>query len=601
MGGHAAMRRAVRTGTMNEIHSRLRDGLPDHAESTVEKDFAIDARSLRSWVDSLPLANFGAAGDEIVTALQAVDARKLSASRRYRILEVMREPAGQLTEMVGKLVGASAHPLPETAAAHALAALQAQQLLAVGYRRVLVAATSRSGKVGLLRRKLASSAATRALQHGALALRIGYMLYRAPQPGSWQCLTDLRAWLAMQRLLGRKLADPLLGTTVQADTVYIEALLMALANPYRFSQRERLEVASCLQALAAHARVTGPHAPAGEQDTPAVSSIIRIVVGEDAEPGRAMQRAVQDDAAAAPWLAVDLAPLLVFVEEVIASMPPEAEIISFRRRGAPTVHVEPQLVQRLLSEWIKLTERSNERHPGGYAVATAIGMHDMHHEFAGETSFAQFLAGFDQRQVTLSGDMGAHAWVGAARPRVSRSIATVLDQGLSGYRLSWPHGGVDGAVRARVGDVIAIGLPANGDDIDWMIGTIRWLRSSDDVTQAGVRLLARRALPVGMRTAGQAARGQELQRALLLLDLDEPALGYTALLAPPLADESLDGGPLQIELAMPADLTQWRSTPLIEHISVPAPSDGAQAGSNHTVLLIPPREAPALAPDAAPA
>lgn len=599
MDSHAAQAPRGLDSTMNEIHSRLRGGLPDHADTTSEKDFPTDARSLRSWVDSLPLANIGIAGSKILAALEVIDARKISASKRFRVLEIMREPAGQLAEMVGKLVGAAAHPLPESAAAHALDALQAQQLLAVGYRRALVGATTRSGKVGLLRRKLASAAATRALQHGALALRLGYMLYRAPQPGSWQCLHDLRAWLAVQRLLGRKQADPMLGTTVQADVVYTEMLLLSLANPYRFSQGERVEVTHCLQALAAHGQVSGPHAQAEGEGEQGESSIIRISLGDDAEPGRAMQRGTHDEAAPSAWLAVDLAPLLAFVDEVIATMPPDAAMISFRRRGAATVHVAPTLVRRLLSEWTKLTERFAERHPAGYPVATAVGIHDIHHELAGQTSFAQFLAGFDQRQVTLSGDMGVRAWVGAATARASRGSATVLDQSLSGYRISWPHDGAGGTVRAKVGDAIAIGVPADGDDIDWMVGSVRWLRAGEGVTQAGVRLLARRALPVGMRTAGQAARGQELQRAFLLLDLDEPALGYTALLAAPLTDESTDNGSVEIELAIPADHTQCRSTPHMERLSVPADAHLSQAGRNHTVLSIPPRAAMALAPDTA--
>lgn len=576
---------------MNDIHSRLRDGLPEHAQSTNEKDFATDPRSVRVWIDSLPLANISAAEAEILAALQTVDARKMSAARRFRVLETMREPVAQLADMVSKLVGVAALPLPDASAAHGQAALESQQLLAAGYRRVLVQATAASGKIRLFRKKLASAAATRAQQHGALTLRIGYMLYRAPPPGNWQALHDVCAWLSIQGLLERKVPDPELGAVVRADAVYLEALLLALANPYRFSQRERLEVATCLHALAVHAQVSGPHAP---EDGPGGPSVIRIALGDDAEPGRAMRRA--DDEAPATWLAVDLAPLLAFVEDVIASMPPDAAMISFRRRGASTVHVQPRLVRRLLSAWVKRAERLRERHPGDYSVATAIGIHDMHYQLSDETSFGEFLGDMDQRQVTLSGDTSVRAWLGAAAPRTDRLAATVLDQSLSGYRLGWAHDKAAKEVRAKVGDPIAIGLPTDGEHIDWMIGVIRWLRSSDDMTEGGVRLLARQALPIGMRTAKQAARGQELQRGFLLLDLADPALGYTALLMPALGDDMADGDTLKVELALPADISQFRSVSKIEHIHVPVPSSRLVTAGGYDVLPIPSRPAIALAP-----
>lgn len=568
---------------MTDIPSRLRDSLLQH-DGTAGADFATDARALRQWIDSLPLANIAAAETELLAALRSIDRQDLAPATRHRVLEALRDPVAQVTGLIRKVILGASLPLPEVAAAHGLAALQSQDLLAAGYRRVLVQLMAPSGKARLFKRKLAVGAATRAMQHGAAALRMAYTLYRAPGAGSWQAMHDVRGWLAMYNLQGRDVADPLLGKAVQADAIYLQALLLALANPYRFTQRERLDVVACLDAIGAHAGLTGPHTDDGDERA---ASVVRVALLGDVEPGHVARMDVDDEDGSGhpsgPWLALDMAPLMAFVEEVIGSMPPDAAIVTFRQRGAPAVHAEPKLVRRLLSGWGERTGRFDERHPGGYHVATAIGLHDMHYELAGETSFARFIDGIEQRQVALSGATPANAWVQSPVPRISRMSASVLDQSLAGYRLGWMHGDGSATVRAKVGDPIAIGVPVGGDDIDWMIGTIRWLRSRDDMMEGGIRLLARRALPVGMRTAAQVARGQELQRAFLLLEMGDPQLGYTGLLTPPITHEP-DG--FQVELALPPDATHWRMDPQVERISVPAAQ--MEEASTYSLVPIPP-------------
>ena len=92
--------------------------------------------------------------------------------------------------------------------------------------------------------------------------------------------------------------------------------------------------------------------------------------------------------------------------------------------------------------------------------------------------------------------------------------AQVLDHSLAGYRLHWPE---DQILRARVGEIIGINLAGIGNQPDWMVAVIRWLRYERDGSMtAGLKLLTRRCHAVALRVnkdgqPGQLLRGLELE------------------------------------------------------------------------------------------
>jgi hypothetical protein len=78
---------------------------------------------------------------------------------------------------------------------------------------------------------------------------------------------------------------------------------------------------------------------------------------------------------------------------------------------------------------------------------------------------------------------------------------------------------------------------------------VRWLRIDDEGrVDAGIQLLARHALPIGVRAAGH--EGMPAIRGLLLAALDtRSALDYAALLVP----TEVDRAAAALELSIPAD------------------------------------------------
>jgi hypothetical protein len=83
-----------------------------------------------------------------------------------------------------------------------------------------------------------------------------------------------------------------------------------------------------------------------------------------------------------------------------------------------------------------------------------------------------------------------------------------------------------------------------------MVGVIRWIRIDEEGrVDAGIELLARHALPVGLRAVDDDRRAPV--RGLLLASLNpDPGIDYDALLASTEIDRSVR----EIELTAPADM-----------------------------------------------
>ncbi|MCB1577785.1 MAG: hypothetical protein KDI81_10760, partial [Xanthomonadales bacterium] len=102
----------------------------------------------------------------------------------------------------------------------------------------------------MLRGKQVALAAVRALTHGGARLHKAYLLYRTPPQGAWQGMHDVFRFAASLGLDAKAVEDVASGAAISARTAYAHALLLALANPYRYTQRELLEVIALTSTLA---------------------------------------------------------------------------------------------------------------------------------------------------------------------------------------------------------------------------------------------------------------------------------------------------------------------------------------------------------------
>jgi hypothetical protein len=530
---------------MTDRYRRLLRATPERHAPTAGA-FATEPRALRSWVAALPLANFGATAKLLLDGLRQINRMRVDAVQRLEALEVLRHPVAQLAALTDKQIVGASFPLPPQKVELGALALEFQSELAQGYRIALAELCAPSGNVPFMRSKQVAIAGVRALEHGAELLAKAYLVYRTPPAGAWQALHDVYRFMTMVRFDDRPVEDPLVGGAITARLAYAHALLLALANPYRYTQRE-------LQEVVAFTRTVAPYCELRAGD---VDGGLAMSTDCDHGPGYLPEERGQGDLEV---LSIRLKPLLDFVASQIDMLPPGARVATFRLRGGAPVQIDIDLVRRLVDGWTATGERTHARLGGGYSLDTVLGLHDLHYVLAGNEDFESFLRRVRGQAISLSESDRMASWAISASEsaRATRLAARVLDQSLGGYRLVWERGPGGETVRARIGELVGLALPEQGEIApDWMIGAIRWIRIDDQGrVDAGIELLSRRALPVGVRPIDEAGAHASI-RGLLLTSLRPDETGPTSLITPGLFERASSS----IELSIPAD-PQGRPAP----------------------------------------
>ncbi|HUD42013.1 MAG TPA: hypothetical protein VMR06_08460 [Dokdonella sp.] len=557
---------------MSEAYRQLVRTIPErHAPPA---GAALDPRALRNWLAGLPLASVASTSRQVVERLQQMNQQRAAALERLDALEAIRPVAQQLIDMIEQQTAAAALPLQPQRAELAARVEEIHQALALGYLEALYDACAPAGTVPMLKGGRVALAGLRALQHGGERLQRAYAAYRVPASGAWQLMHGVHRFLASVKLDERGADEGAHVALRSPRLVYQHALLLALANPYRYSRRELPAVVALTRALASYCDLRD-----GE-----VEGLRTVDMLGDREPGHAADDGERGRQAR---IAIDPARLLAYVESCIVALPPGAHRVALRAPAGPSVEVDIDVVRRMVVSLADSSARDHARMPGGQPLDAVIGLHDLHRALAGGLDFDSFLQ--DALGIAVASHDRPAAWTqgGADLLRVLPGAARVLDQSAAGYRLCWNHGADSDLVRMKVGDAIGLSLPAPAaDQADWMVGVVRWMRIDDGGrVEAGVELLARRALPVAVRSLDGGAQGRPPLRGILLESLQpEHGSGYTSLLTPVL----LDRAPERLELSVPTDPWAWWIPAGTRQVHGPGVID--RTGS-HLHLALPPAEA----------
>lgn len=526
---------------MTEAYRRVTRDLPERRASE-KGGFATEQRALRTWIDALPMTNFTVAAQRLLDGLRELNRQRLDGARRLDALEILRPAVIQLAAVADKQIVGASFPLPPHKVELGHLALGFQAELSLGYRSALAEVCAPSGSVPLLRGKQVALAAVRALRHADEHLAKSYLLYRTPPAGVWQGLHDVCGFITSLRLDDRSVDDTSIGGELNAREAYVHALLFALANPYRCTQREQVEMFGFTRALTPFCDLR--QGTAGPRD-------VTLHVDSDRGPGYLPEERVpvQRDV-----LVLHLERMFAFIDTQVANVPEGGGSVSLRQRGGPTLHVDIELLRRFIAALGTLGERVHARLGGGYTLDTVLGLHDVHYVLAGAADFDTFMRRVSGQSISMSeADRGATWRFGAGdNTRTTRLSARVLDQSLGGYRVVWERGAATDNVRARVGELVAFALTEANPEAksDWMVGVIRWIRI-DEIgrVDAGIELLARRALAVGARvTHGKprsAMRGLLLASPATMGDDDYDSL---------IVSTEIDRDTRDIELTVPADI-----------------------------------------------
>jgi hypothetical protein len=483
-----------------DAYARLIEDAPAHAPA--RPSWHVSEKAVREAVASLPLANPAHAVPETEQLLDGILAASGSGGERIAALAGLRAAVESLCRGIEQQLGGESHPLPVASAERAEMALRLQWKMACNYAKGLHELCAPAGKLPRFRRKLAAAAVVAALTHVQSALTWAYRQYQAPQAGTWRLAHALHGFACELGIADLAVRQPPADTVpLPARAAYLQALLLALSNPFRFSLRELKEAGAVIQCVAGQCGLLRADRAGGVG--------VNIDTESDAGPGYVLEERL-----ASGLLSLDVEPAARIFEERIALLPDGADAIDLPQPGGGVVTTSAGFLRRLQANWSP-AERGHVRLPARHVLDLVIGMHALHYALAGNQDFATFIRDVHGEAITVGRHELASSWLASsdsARPRTFRG--EVLDQSEGGYRIRLQES--EGA-RLRIGELIGMSpLTEVPEERDWMVGVIRWLRLEDGHEWLGVELLNRTARAAGVRPVSADGESLVPQRAVEL-------------------------------------------------------------------------------------
>lgn len=519
-----------------DAYERLVEGLPPRA--SVPRAARNAPRVVGDAISSLPLANPALAAPRVDGLLDEMLGAAWSGSARIATLGSLDGPVAALCRGVWRALSRAAHPFAEPDAGRATFARRLHWKLARNHAVGVYELCAPTGEPPMLRRKLVTAAIVAALTHAGRALVWSYRQYRAPDAGVWRLLHALYAFAVKVGVAEHVPPDTrrVAGRPVSARDAYVQALLLALANPYRFAAAELADAIGVLACIA-------PHCPIGR----VVAGGVPVDTNADDVPAGSVEgRAVSGP----DCMMVDVRRVLQVIERRIAAVPAEGCRVALPvGPGQPVVDAPIGFLHRLGAGWTA-TARGHARLAASHSLDLVGGMRGLHYALAENSGFEAFVrqverdAGKPDRGTPRSGTPSRRD---SAEPWTVR--ADVLDQSEGGYRLRVKE---PGAARLGVGALVGFAVPVEGvDERGWMVGVIRWMYREADALRLGVELLARVARAAGVRPVSGAGAALAPQRAVELPGSGEHD-GLSLLLNHRLAHD-ID----TVELALPPLASEW--------------------------------------------
>jgi hypothetical protein len=261
-------------------------------------------------------------------------------------------------------------------------------------------------------------------------------------------LHDLFRFAVAVRLDEKPVADPVnAGVETSVRGAYMQALLYALSNPYRFTQRENGEIYQLTRRLSAYCELRPGRAPEGA---------IAVQVESDIGPGYLPEdREVPVDGV---W-AFQISALARFVEGEVAALGPGEDSVLMRPKGTQPMRVDLALIEKLAQGWSGTAGRGHTRLPAGHRLDCVIGLHAVHYVLCENMDFDAFLRSIRGVAISLRESDRIAAWTSSPAGdalRLVRSGVKVLDQSLR--RLSPAMGQARRRAR-KVGELLALAPP----------------------------------------------------------------------------------------------------------------------------------------------
>jgi hypothetical protein len=510
------------------------------ADQSPNMTVEVRPRQVAEWLDRLPKANLFEASRTLRDALSALNRQKLGEDVRLKLLELYRASIMELLPGLEQQLAGAALPLPEKQRQIALLARELLVELAYGYKIILLDEINRLISFGS--KKQLPQVIQRALSALGRILAICYQTYAPTPAGIWSEMHQLYRYAVQHSLQEEAVPDG--AATTSVNLAYKQALMLALADPYRLMQGE---VATIMDFLA-HFGDQAHLMPLAQISTTHGFFLVRT---ESDKPPKAMaQNATDTDARSDILLnTLDLARAM---HQKIGKLESGETPASLGLPESAGNSAYLDLLRRLLRHWGIAPKRHFNRVPNQAGVDICAGLRAVHHFLSGEKPcFAAASEETQDAEITLQ--VATSAIDRSSQQTFSSSKWVIANESAGGLALSKAS---EDPVQIRVGDLIGL-KPENG--ASWNVGVVRWVKSdSPEDLELGVQMLAPNATPVAVKPV-IASADAVFEMALLLPEL--PIVKQPATL---LAPRGAYQGQREFQLDQEGQLSHVRATRLLE-------------------------------------
>lgn len=518
---------------MQTIEQALFDNLPEQKKPE-KSAFNLNINAIDQWFDALPLANVRVSTKNIYQVLKETNRLQASHKKRLYFLEKLHEPVMDLTTHLKKLNLNRELPLDEKHQRIAVLLRKLHNQISIGYKFVLQDLM----KCQLFlfcpgKSRLMAQAIERIIRHHSLSLIANYQFYNSPYKGLWSDIHRLFLLAHREKLLNKKVSDPSLqlASETTVKNVYLEILLISVADPYRMSQHHTYSIFKQLEEWSSLADIY-PHT--GSDD----KSCLLLDLSRDTHP-TFITSADKTDAN--------------FIWILDTSKLDYAHLIEhFGEVESQTTEINVDLLKQLSLSWGIVPNRQHSRRPAKSRLKVAIGLNNVHYVLNGHAEPDWMNQQVSENEFELSehippGEANFNARTVESTVKVNdiwgevfsstsllsgetepASLETKLEQkanphdpkewdmineSIGGYCLLWDK---HSSINAKVGEIIAISHEEEKKEGYWFVGTIRWMKFvASHKMQIGVQIIAPNAIAVSTAKFSSMQEGRK-SRAILL-------------------------------------------------------------------------------------
>lgn len=477
--------------------------LPELSESAAPE--FVDAASCKEWLENVPLANIGAAQNDLLDQLEELNRFPVSSGNRLAVLEALREAVNFVQIEQAKRFANRALPMAQSEAAAFESTSALWDEMTAGYLRCLDAALNKDAAM----RAQAALICQRVLAYVGLKMFHHYRAYREVPADAWRDLHSTYAQAEAMDVAEEPVKD-FLNRDVQDTSprvAYARAVLMALANPNELAQRQLTFVAFLLERWASKLEVCAKPVAEGEGVPPLVADL-----AGDRVPERGGAPAAKE-------------PRYLDTRKLAKSL---RNRVALLRKGESPARlalgedcVQPsceQLLVYLYRQWCQgKAGRSLERRIGAATAEACTEMAAIHYYMSGRI----FKQPNEQTELTQK-QRDELATFGRVSTRHEDDYSNaqgflvehwrIEDESAQGMRLV--RKAADAGKRYAHGQLVGV---RPGEGAKFVLAQVRWLmQAANGDLHAGVRLLPGLPSPVAVRATGLNVQNQEYLPAIAL-------------------------------------------------------------------------------------